>query len=46
MLKLDEGHMNANTRSNDESTRFNKGVSTIMNFNLMDIYINKNMIPT
>jgi hypothetical protein len=25
----------------NESTRFNKGVSIIMNFNLMDIYIYK-----
>jgi hypothetical protein len=29
------------TCSNDESTIFNKGVSIIMNFNLMDIYIRK-----
>ncbi len=35
-----------NTCSNDESTKFNKGVSIIMNFNWMDIYINKNMVPT
>jgi len=42
MLKLDE----SNTCSNDESTKFNKGVSIIMNCNLMDIYINKNMVPT
>jgi hypothetical protein len=35
-----------NTCSNDESIKFNKGVSIITNFNLMDIYINKNMVPT
>jgi hypothetical protein len=35
-----------NTCLNDESTRFNKSVSIIMNFNLMDIYINKSMVPT
>jgi len=35
-----------NTCSNGESTKFNKGVSIIMNCNLMDIYINKNMVPT
>ncbi len=34
------------TCSNDESTKFNKGVFIIMNFNLMYIYINKNMVPT
>jgi hypothetical protein len=33
-----------NTCSNDESTIFNKGVSIIMEFNLMDI--NKNMVLT
>jgi hypothetical protein len=46
MLKLDEGHMyyECNTCSNDESTRFNKGVFIIMNFNLMDIYIYKTMV--
>jgi hypothetical protein len=34
-----------NTCSNDESTRFNEGVSIIINSNLIDIYINKNMVP-
>jgi hypothetical protein len=29
-----------NTCSNDESSRFNKSVSIIMNFNSMEIYIN------
>jgi hypothetical protein len=35
-----------NTSSNNESIRFNEGVSIIINFNLMDIYINKSMVPT
>jgi hypothetical protein len=35
-----------NKCSNDQSTRFNKIVSIITNFNLMDIYIEKNMVPT
>jgi hypothetical protein len=35
----------SNTCSNDESRRFNKGVSIIMNFNLMEIYINQCMVP-
>jgi len=35
-----------NTCLNDESTRFNKSVSIVMKFNIMDIYINKNMVPT
>jgi len=30
-----------NTCSNEESIKFNKGVSIIRNFNLMDIYIYK-----
>jgi hypothetical protein len=35
-----------NAGPSDESTIFNKGVSIIMNFNLIDIYINKNMVHT
>ncbi len=35
-----------NTCSNDESTRFKEGVSIIINSNLMNFYINKNMVPT
>jgi hypothetical protein len=34
-----------NTCSDNKLTRFNKGVFIIMNFNLMDVYINKNMVP-
>jgi len=45
MLKLDDGPYECNTCSIDESIRFNKGVSIIMNFNLMDIYIYKNHGP-
>jgi len=45
MLKLDEGRINA-IHANDESTRSNKSVFIIMNFNLMNIYINKSMILT
>jgi hypothetical protein len=35
-----------NTCLNDESTRFNECVSINIKFNLMDIYINKSMVPT
>jgi hypothetical protein len=34
-----------NEYSNNELTRFNKSVFIIMNLNLMDVYMNKNMVP-
>jgi hypothetical protein len=46
MLKLNESHMNAIHVQMMNQQKYNEGGSIIIIFNLMDIYINKNMFPT
>jgi hypothetical protein len=46
MLKLDESHMNAIHVQMMNQQDLIIGVSTIMNFNLVDVYILKNMVST